>query len=423
MKDSLNAAKDESSYIGKAFITLRKQSKAEKLVDTFKMHLLIRAFFFVYYTILRCKKSKLEKRFWEGQRIIVERAAEPADVYWENLSVKEYERILRTLLTYSVTILLLIVVFGIYFALNILKKFLEDNSNNSGSDIDFWLLMIVTFLTSIFVVVVNTILFVIIRVLSAYEKHVTYTKYHLSVAFKLTIATLINVALLPIFTRLEQDQWFKSGGLATTIFYNTISVSFVSPLLQLFSFPYIIKKFKMWREERKGEMSKLNQRQANELFEGPQIKIASVYSNTGLLILIVCIYTPMIPLLPIIGLIGIFFQYWVEKYLLLRRYSIPETIGNQMAVFYAAILPYALLLYSISNYYFLWDLSDGKNKHGQAAMWFMLAYILLPVRIILNLFTDNISRDDSADYFDTKFTFIQDYDRNNPMTSNEAKHE
>lgn len=179
----------------------------------------------------------------------------------------------------------------------------------------------------------------------------------------------------------------------------------------------------MWREERKGEKSKLNQRQANELFEGPQIKIASIYSNTGLLILIVCIYTPMIPLLPIIGLFGIFFQYWVEKYLLLRRYSIPEASGNQMATFYAAILPYALLLYSISNYYFLVDLSDGKNEHGQVAMWFMLAYILLPVRIILNLFTDNISRDDSADYFDTKFSFIQDYDRNNPMTSNEAKHE
>jgi hypothetical protein len=264
---------------------------------------------------------------------------------------------------------------------------------------------------------------VIIRVLSAYEKHVTYTKYHLSVAFKLTISTLINVALLPIFTRLEQDQWFKSGGLATTIFYNTISVAFVSPLLQLFSLPYIIQKFNMWREERKGENSKLNQRQANELFEGPQIKIASVYSNTGLLILIVCIYTPMIPLLPIIGLLGIFFQYWVEKYLLLRRYSIPEAAGNQMAVFYAAILPYALLLYSISNYYFLFDLSDGKNRHGQAGMWFMLGYILLPVRVILNLCTDNIDRDDSADYFDTKFSFIQDYDRNNPMTSNEAKHE
>jgi hypothetical protein len=145
MKDSLNAATDESAYIGKAFITLRKQSKAEKLIDTFKMHPLLRGVFFVYYRILRCKKSKLEKRFWGGHRIIVERAAEPADVYWENLSVKEYHRIFRTLLTYSVTFLLLMVVFGIYFTLNILKKFLEDNSNNSGSNIDFWLLTIVTF--------------------------------------------------------------------------------------------------------------------------------------------------------------------------------------------------------------------------------------------------------------------------------------
>ena len=145
MKDSLNAATDESAYIGKAFITLRKQSKAEKLIDTFEMHPLLRAVFFVYYRILRCKKSKLEKRFWDGNRVVVERAAEPADVYWENLSVKEYRRIFRTLLTYSVTFFILMVVFGIYFALNLLKKILEDNSNNSGSNIDFWLLTIVTF--------------------------------------------------------------------------------------------------------------------------------------------------------------------------------------------------------------------------------------------------------------------------------------
>jgi hypothetical protein len=145
MKDCLNATADESSYIGKAFVTLRKQSKAEHLIKTFQMHLLIRAIFFVYYRIMRCKKSKLEKRFWEGQRIIVERAAEPADVYWENLSVKEYQRIFRTFLTYTITFILLGVVFGIYFALNILKKYLEDNSNNSGSNIDFWLLTIVTF--------------------------------------------------------------------------------------------------------------------------------------------------------------------------------------------------------------------------------------------------------------------------------------
>lgn len=402
---------------------MEKQGQAEKLIKIFRMHYLIRAIFFVYYKILKCKKIKIEKRFWEGQRIVVERAAEPADVYWENLSVKGYQRLIKALITYSITAILLGCVFGIYFSLNILKKYLEDNYSDSGSGKDLWLLRLVTFGTSILVVFINNILYILIRILSAYEKHMTYTKYHLSIAFKLTIATFINTALLPIFTRLDKDEWFQSGGLATTIFYNVISVSFISPIFQVFSIPYFIKLYKMWRERRKGENCKLTQRQANDLFEGPQMNIASVYANSTLLVLIVCLYAPIHPLLPLIALLGIFVQYWVEKYLLLRRYSIPEATGNQMANFYASILPYALLIYAIGNHVFLNRLSNGKNTHGQWSMWFMLAYILLPVRIVLNLFTDNAKRDDTPCYSGSKFSFIQDYDRNNPMTSNHAKFE
>ena len=213
--------------------------------------------------------------------------------------------------------------------------------------------------------------------MSSYEKHSTYTKYNLSVATKLMLSTFINSAILPLAINGDKTLWFTNSGLAQTIFFNTISIAFISPILACFSIPYLIQKWKMRREEKKGEKWRLTQKQANDLFEGPNINMASNYAKTGLLFLIVSFYTPILPVLPIIALVGIMFQFWIEKYLLLRRYSVPETMGWEMAKFYCSLVPYGMLLYSITNYVFLYELSDHKNDHGQYSWWFTIAFVVL----------------------------------------------
>jgi hypothetical protein len=425
LRKHMDVTSKKDLFVGKAFLTLETQGDAQKLVKKFEMHTFIRAFFFIYYKILKCKKTKLERRFWDGKHIIIERAAEPGDVYWENLSVSQSQRFVKSLITYSITVVLLGIVFGIYFSLGQLKIYLEDESEKESEEgetnIFIWYVRIVNFGTSILAIIVNSILNWLIRLLSSFEKHMTYTRYHLSVAFKLMTATFINIALLPLFINLDKEDWFKNGGLATSIFFNVISVSFVSPILEFINFSYFLKKISVWREMRKGIESKLTQREANELFEGPKLDMATTYSKTGLLFLLVCLYTPILPILPLLALVGVFIQYWVEKYLLLRRYSVPEAMGSEMAKFYSSLIPYGMLLYAISNFIFLNELSDGKNDHGQWSLWFMIGYLILPVRIILNMFTDSIERDDSFKYSQEWLKFIHDYDRNNPMTSVKAK--
>jgi hypothetical protein len=58
---------------------------------------------------------------------------------------------------------------------------------------------------SFIVVTVNLVLGRVIRIFSAFEQHQTYTKYNLSVASKLTAATFINTAILPIFINMNKD--------------------------------------------------------------------------------------------------------------------------------------------------------------------------------------------------------------------------
>jgi hypothetical protein len=42
-------------------------------------------------------------KYFNGYRVYVERAAEPTDIYWENLSIKLSERVKLSFFTYLVT--------------------------------------------------------------------------------------------------------------------------------------------------------------------------------------------------------------------------------------------------------------------------------------------------------------------------------
>lgn len=119
---------------------------------------------------------------------------------------------------------------------------------------------------------------------------------------KLSLAMFINTGIIPLFVNFGRKQWFKSGGLMVDIFYNTVTVCFVSPLVYFLNPVYFLKKCKIWMEEKKGENSKLTQRQANLLFEGPPLDMAQRYANTMLLFCMTVFYVFPLPVMPLLAL-------------------------------------------------------------------------------------------------------------------------
>lgn len=242
----INQKEDSEVYTGNAFVTFQTQKMSHKCEDEFEMWYLKRVALFIWYKIFRCKRSKLSNKFWEGKRVIVERATEPSDVFWENLAVTDARRFLRQCLTYFITFLLLCVAFGIYYGLNRLARFLNDKANDENAKSYYrWLVIVVNVIISVITVIINFILDKLIRFLSRIEKHRSYTNYDLSVALKLMIATFVNTSMLPLINNLDKDEWFTNNGLAMTIFYNALSVSFVNPLLYFFNINYFIKKIRI----------------------------------------------------------------------------------------------------------------------------------------------------------------------------------
>ena len=118
----------------------------------------------------------------------------------------------------------------------------------------------VSFGTSIVVVIFNNILVTLIRKFSASEKHETHTKYTLSVAFKLVVATFVNSGITPIVVNRKEQDWFSNSGLALDIYNNVLSLCFVTPLFYLLDVMFFLRLIQRCLAKRKGPKSTLTQK-------------------------------------------------------------------------------------------------------------------------------------------------------------------
>ena len=323
-------------------------------------------------------------------------------------------------ITYFITIICLCVAFWINLSLNLLKNSFS-SSNKSTSTSEATAIRVISIITSLVVISLNVVLGKIVRKLSAYENHETHSKYHLSISIKLATVMFINTGILPMFVNWGKENWYDSGGLMDCIFYNTLSVCFIGPIFYYFNPTYIVQRIKMWREQCKGKKSKLTQRQANELFMGPNVDMAQRYANTALLLFLTVFYCFPLPIMPVLAFFGTAFQYWIEKYLLLRRHRFPEQMGSMMAKTLSNSIPYVCLLYTLSLFVFSFVMSDNKNPIGLISFINIIWLVIIPFRLILEKWYYKRNKTEEKSYRDYSSSFRTDYDRSNPMTQNQAK--
>jgi len=158
----------------------------------------------------------------------------------------------------------------------------------------------ITSINAILVAVINFIFGKIIRVLSSYEVHETYTNYNLTVALKLTITRFINTGIIPLAVHIQPKDWFNTSGLSTDIFFIIFATAFLSPLIDVFEPGWIFNKFIIWKERKKGEDSRLSQAQLNKLHEAPSIDLPQSYCDTYLLLMITLFYATLIPIISLL---------------------------------------------------------------------------------------------------------------------------
>ena len=165
------------------------------------------------------------------------------------------------------------------------------------------------------------------------------------------------------------------------------------------------------------------------LWEGPPLDMANRFANTANLFLTAVFFHPLLPISIPIAFCGFLLSYWIDKTLLLRRHKIPEQMSGLMAKFIANLLPYFAFLWSLNLLLFYRTLyqeyytSEPRNKLivPYAVIGTTGLFILLPIRTMINRCLNNSGEDTTTDKYDDFYNkFPTDYDRENPVTKNEA---
>lgn len=104
---------------------------------------------------------------------------------------------------------------------------------------------------------------------------------------------------------------------------------------------------------KKGDDCKITQKEANMLCEGSPVDPANNIANYMNFIMTCIFYSPVVPLAIPVALVGSFVNYWTYKYMLLKKHAMPFMFSKKMGTFFANLIPYMALAWSLSFLLFI----------------------------------------------------------------------
>jgi len=428
-----NSKQNTLEYFGgAAFVTfesIKEQELYLKNVPNNSIEYFFKFLRNVAYYLCPCCVNK-NSLYYLKRNVKFEAAPEPEDIVFENLEVKPFSRIMRTTLVYIVSIIICGVSFGIIVALNKVQANLDNKNSSSHLLLLYIMSLVITGITT----GIDFILEIVLDFLTKKERQMALTDYYLSYSVKLTLFTFLNGSVLPLVSELVFD---KSDGyeiLISNMLMKFLVNAFVTPGLWTINFGYFFKKFQICLLERKvkrndkGEIVEQNkeeigktQKELNELYELPDMKISAKYSYIAKTLLMSFLYIPIFPLGLIISFLGLLLGYWLEKFNFANMYKKPEMLNRQLAEFYVSYFILVFFAYGVGDYLFLKDVYDSK-------IWSLINIIAFGILIIIpyhrllskEYFDVEESELNKRKFNDAYLSFRLDYERANPMTKKEG---
>ena len=137
-------------------------------------------------------------------------------------------------------------------------------------------------------------------------------------------------------------------------------------------------------------------------------------------------YMPVMPIGIVISIVGLFCDYWMNKYLLLRRYARPNLLGNKLNNSMIEYLEFVPLFMSVGSLVFhilafKEDATSSDRLPNYIAIVISCVNFVFPSADINKCFfkvdEDVVMADEDDSYDLNRFSFSTEYDRANPVTS------
>ena len=329
-----------------------------------------------------------DSHLYEGHYIKVSKAPEPSDIQWENLSASSKIKAIRRFTTLIVASILIVIGFTGLFLLKKKLKSLEQMT--STSDIGEYVSIVVSLLGALFVAITNTILGIFIRKFARYEKHKTHTSYFVTVGKRITAALVSNMivttTLANVFHSSKLNNWSSFYELSVTglfydVFFLFITNSYMSSIFNYFDFVWGFKLYRRYKAIKSGSECKLTQRDAHSLFEGHPVDMALRFANVNKTLIFTGFFIPYIPLGLVFSMIGFVIVYWIDKYLLLRRYVCANRLSFDLPKAMLITGEWFIIAYALGNYFtFFLPLTDNgvlKSRGALTDWYFWISFLTL----------------------------------------------
>jgi hypothetical protein len=121
---------------------------------------------------------------------------------------------------------------------------------------------------------------------------------------------------------LRNSIWTDTG-LSNDVWWILILNILIPPAVKYFDFSHLLRHAKRKSIKTNVDTCPLNQREANEWFEGAPFDFTGSYTNHLLTIMTVMFFLPALPLGPVLGALAILANHYTEKLIMLTRNSPP----------------------------------------------------------------------------------------------------
>ena len=411
--DLMKASEDinQNNFSGVAFISFNTLKEQEDFLSQFPSNIF--SYFIKYIKDLKyifcfcCFKKNLKTN------LSANKAPEPEDVIYENLEYSYIERNFRTFIVYIISIVLIIICFGIYIGINILQDKINDKA------IHKILSYIISLINTCVSSALNYIFQMILDFLTKMEKQYTMTEYYRSYSVKLTLFSFFTSAVVPLISELIKN----SDGyqiLISNMLMMFLVNAFVTPIMWTMNFTYFLKKFRIYMIERKVDPDSrhnMTQRELNDLYELPSMSISYKYSYLAKTLLMTFLYIPIFPLGIVISLVGFILGYLLEKFNYAHMYKRPEMLNHKLCVFYVNHLDVIFFVYAIGDYIFMHNAYKNEIIPLVKIIIFGIITIIPYSKFLKRNYIGMLESDISKkEYKDKYFTFSMDYERANPIS-------
>lgn len=181
------------------------------------------------------------------------------------------------------------------------------------------------------VTIFNAVIMVSLVITTKKERSETLTEYQTVLMVKITIFQFFNAGIFVIGSEIAANYttFSLNSGLCSQITMIMI-LNAIIPNITLFFLSYSELINRIFRFLVEKELIIATQMELNELFLGPEVDMPNKYAYILKTLWLTALYAPLIPIVVVISMFGIILNYFIEKILYTRSYSLPNTVSSMV---------------------------------------------------------------------------------------------